>query len=396
MSLGGSKAKPSQSTSTTTPIEFKRLPAVIPQLSTSRGSFINVTPGFDRFARGSGATSDRPPQHLIDAVNSGQMTIAQANDAFKREQGFTAQQAARPGGFGGFDARNPLAKFADRNAPLVFDQFQRGGFSRARGPALGSAGAAGQGSQFGGFDPRFFGPDISPTNTGDLKTLDIEAGLDPSIDRIRDESLEGLRTTFGDVGTRIGQLDELRGTLGPDFINARTADLQRQRAGAARAASRRGVSGPLAALATNPFDMAISQARALARSDILSGELNIQNSIRANNELRKALTGQAADIAQQRMQQELQVLGLTQQTMRDIIGSQLSPALASSQFSKTEGGTPGGGGLPIGKIAGGIAGAFFGGPAGAAAGSALGGALLGGGGAGSAGSSSTTGMIAGL
>ncbi len=156
------------------------------------------------------------------------------------------------------------------------------------------------------------GTDTPITNAGMLTGLGIDVGLAPEIAAIREEALGGRRGLIGDIQ---GDIETLRGMENP-FIRARVAPFVAERERAAREASRRGVSGPLAALATNPFTARIAEAEALATMDA-------QGAIRAGQEQIRGLLSDVSGEGRQMLMQELELLGLSQQQIRDVIASQL-------------------------------------------------------------------------
>ena len=157
--------------------------------------------------------------------------------------------------------------------------------------------------------------------TAAAPTVDIT--LDPRIQALRDESLGGLRGLVGDVQ---GDIQTLRGLESP-FVQARTQPFVQARDAAARSAARRGVGGPLAALATNPFERELAQQRTLATAEN-------QAAIARNQQMLQGLLGDISGQGQQMFEQELQLLGLTQQQARDIVASQLAPV--TGQVSQTQ------------------------------------------------------------
>lgn len=167
------------------------------------------------------------------------------------------------------------------------------------------------------------GSDIPITNAGALTGLDIDLGLSPGIAALREEALAGRRGLIGDVE---GDIETLRGIQNP-FIQARVQPFVEAQAAAARDAARRGVSGPLAALATNPFTRQIADQRALATFDT-------QAAIRAGQEQIRGLLADVSGEGQQLLEQELRLLGLSNDVIQTIIASQLerpttSPATTS-------------------------------------------------------------------
>lgn len=187
------------------------------------------------------------------------------------------------------------------------------------------------------------GTNVPITNRGALTGLDLQIGLAPEIEAIRAETLAGRRGLIGDVQ---GDIETLRGIENP-FMRARVQPFVEQQAAAAREATRRGVSGPLAALATNPFTRQIADQQALATFDT-------QQAIRAGQEQIRTLLSDVSGEGQALLAQELELLGLSQQQIRDIIASQLSRDVVSTTDTRTrdeEGIVP-----TLGSLAGGIGG----------------------------------------
>lgn len=110
-------------------------------------------------------------------------------------------------------------------------------------------------------------------------------------------------------------------------MRARTQPFIEERERAARAAARRGVSGPLAALATNPYTARIADAATQATFDT-------QTAIRQGQEMTRALLSDISGEGQALLAQELELLGLSQQQIRDIVGSQLEQTVAQEQRGK--------------------------------------------------------------
>ncbi len=158
-----------------------------------------------------------------------------------------------------------------------------------------------------------------------LTGLDINVGLSPEIQALRDETLAGRRGLISDVQ---GDIDTLRGIQNP-FIQARVAPFVEERERAARAASRRGVTGPLAALATNPFTRQIADQQALATVDA-------QAAIRAGQQQIQSLLTDVSGEGRALLAQELELLGLSQQQVRDIIASQLERTVGQRSVAEQE------------------------------------------------------------
>ena len=189
-----------------------------------------------------------------------------------------------------------------------------------------------------------------------LSGIDVQANLAPQIGEIRDQTLGGIRNLIGDVQ---GDIQTLRGLENP-FIQARVNPFIAQREQAARSAARRGVQGPLAALATNPFTSQIADQRALALQEsqqaIARGQQQIQSLLQDQSRQGEVL-----------LKQELELLGLEQQEVQDIIASQLSQIEGGNTLRERPNLLKG-----FGALAGGVGGFFLGGPAGAVGGAALG------------------------
>ena len=160
---------------------------------------------------------------------------------------------------------------------------------------------------------------------GELTGLDINVGLAPQIQALRDETLAGRRGLISDVQ---GDIETLRGIQNP-FIQARVAPFVEERERAARAAARRGVSGPLAALATNPFTRQIAEQQALATVDA-------QGAIRAGQQQIQSLLTDVSGEGRALLEQELGLLGLSQQQVRDIIASQLQRTVGTRTVQEQE------------------------------------------------------------
>lgn len=187
------------------------------------------------------------------------------------------------------------------------------------------------------------GPDEPITNIGALKGLGIEIGLAPEIAAIREEVLGGRRDLIGDVQ---GDIETLRGIQNP-FIQARVAPFVEEQERARRSAIRRGVAGPLTSLATKPFTRQIADQQALATFDA-------QAAIRQGQEQIRALLSDVSGEGRALLEQELRLLGLSQQQIRDIIASQLPRQVVSAAESKSSQQTGVAG--QLGSLAGGIGG----------------------------------------
>ncbi len=147
--------------------------------------------------------------------------------------------------------------------------------------------------------------------------VDIGLQLAPEIGQIRQETLSGRRALLGDV---MGDIGTARGLDNP-FIQARVRPFLEQQEQARRGAARRGVFGPLQALATNPFTQAIADQTALAT--------------RESQEFARGLLGDISGEGQQLLQQELELLGLGQQQVRDIIASQMERPVVGASTSRS-------------------------------------------------------------
>lgn len=184
-------------------------------------------------------------------------------------------------------------------------------------------------------------------DTGALSGVDLNIGLAPEIAQLRAEGLGGIRSLLGDVQ---GDIQTLRGIENP-FVQARVQPFVAERERARRDAIRRGVAGPLTSLATNPFQAAIAEQGALATAEA-------QAAIRQNQELIRALLSDVTGEGQRLLEQELQLLGLGQQQIRDIINSQLERPTTASTTSEQEQQSGLFPGLPeAGKFVGGLLGA---------------------------------------
>lgn len=276
---------------------------------------------------------------------------------------------------------------------------------------------------------------FQPRSEEILTGLDIDVRPDPLIRQQREEVVAGLQTLREDVGrtitdarrigkrvaaipdvrvrtedfdalrgeaaeqlasleaqdSRLNQLSQRLDALENPFVNARTAPLVEERERARRDAARRGISGPLSALATNPFDTQIANERANAAKEVQDARLDIENerlqiqqqrevirqgSLRVTAEqfqqdearfqaaLNRGLAGAEiqrvvgsaqqvvqsilSDIsgeAQAALQQELFLLGIGQDMAQLIINSQLAQTTAQQSFgtsgSESEGFTRG-------------------------------------------------------
>ena len=168
------------------------------------------------------------------------------------------------------------------------------------------------------------GPNVPITNRGALAGLDINLGFAPEIDEIRAETLGGRRNLLSNVQ---GDIETLRGLQNP-FIRARVQPFIEQRERAARQASRRGVTGPLSALATNPFTRQIADQTALATAEA-------QTAIRSGQSLAQSLLTDISGEGQQLLAEELAALGLGNDVIQTIIASQLERPTVTSGASKT-------------------------------------------------------------
>lgn len=161
--------------------------------------------------------------------------------------------------------------------------------------------------------------------------MDITTELAPEIEAIRQEALTGRRGLIGGIQSDI---EALRGLQNP-FIQARVQPFIEQRERAARDAGRRGVAGPLSALATNPFQQQIADQGALATFES-------QQAIRQGQEQIRALITDQSGEGRQLLAQELALLGLAQEEIDQIINSQLEQSVAQEQQSETSPGFLGG------------------------------------------------------
>ena len=239
--------------------------------------------------------------------------------------------------FGGSKSRSEQRVSAIPRLPPVIPSIgtQQGSFLRVT-PTFETSGAPVGSIRSPGTDPTI-------SNLGALTGLDVNLGLAPQIQALREETLAGRRGLIGDVQ---GDIERLRGLENP-FIRARVQPFVEQREQAAREAARRGVSGPLAALATNPFTAQIADQQALAQFDT-------QAAIRAGQQQVQSLLADVSGEGQQLLAQELELLGLSQQQVRDIINSQLERQIVSQTDEKRrqEAGI-----IPsLGSLAGGIGG----------------------------------------
>jgi len=103
------------------------------------------------------------------------------------------------------------------------------------------------------------------------------------------------------LGTQITQLEEAYQRLGESsnaFVEARTRGLMENREQARRDASRRGISGPLSALATNPIDSQIADERSKAAQDVADAQLNIRKEQRALQQTRLQVQQQFEQVRQ--------------------------------------------------------------------------------------------------
>ena len=239
--------------------------------------------------------------------------------------------------FGGSKSRSEQRASIIPRLPPVIPSIgtQAGSFLRAT-PTFETSGAAVGSIRSPGENPVI-------TNRGAFTGLDIDVGLAPEIGALREETLAGRRGLIGDI---TGDIETLRGAENP-FIRARVQPFVEQQAAAARDAARRGVSGPLAALATNPFTQQIAQQQALATFDT-------QAAIRQGQEQIRGLLADVSGEGQQLLEQELALLGLSQQQIRDAVASQLDRQVISQTEQKTdqEGGIVSG----LGSLAGGVGG----------------------------------------
>lgn len=105
--------------------------------------------------------------------------------------------------------------------------------------------------------------------------------------RLREQATaqrDRLRGLDQQLDRQIMQLNNLYQQLGSNqnrFIEARVSPLYAQRERAKRDAARRGISGPLATMATNPIDTQISQQRAEAAQEVLEAQMAVREQQRA-------------------------------------------------------------------------------------------------------------------
>lgn len=158
-----------------------------------------------------------------------------------------------------------------------------------------------------------------------LTGVDVDIGLAPQIGRLREEGLAGFRNILGDVQ---GDIQTLRGLENP-FMQARVQPYISERERARRDATRRGVSGPLLAMATNPFTQNISEQGALAAFES-------QAAIREGQTLARQLASDISGSGQELLRQELALLGLSADVVQMIINSQLEQTTDSQSFSKSK------------------------------------------------------------
>lgn len=170
---------------------------------------------------------------------------------------------------------------------------------------------------------RLSGDDQFIPHSGELQGVDINLGLAPEIAELRGESLAGRRALLGDVGNDI---QTLRGLENP-FTQARVQPFIAARERAQRDAARRGVSGPLSALATNPFDAQIAEQGALATFDT-------QTAIRQGQELTRTLLSDISGTGQELLKQEMALLGLAAEEINSIIASQLERPTVQTGLSE--------------------------------------------------------------
>lgn len=155
--------------------------------------------------------------------------------------------------------------------------------------------------------------------------MDVDIGLAPQIGELREEGLAGFRNILGDVQ---GDIQTLRGLENP-FMQARVQPYISERERARRDATRRGVSGPLLAMATNPFTQNISEQGALAAFES-------QAAIREGQTLARQLASDISGSGQELLRQELALLGLSADVVQMIINSQLEQTTDSQSFSKSK------------------------------------------------------------
>ena len=144
---------------------------------------------------------------------------------------------------------------------------------------------------------------------------------------MREEGLAGVRSLIGDVQ---GDIETLRGLENP-FIQARVSPFIEERERARRDAIRRGVAGPLLSLATNPFQRQIAEQGALATAESLQFRQQGQ-------ELIRGLLSDVTGAGRQLLEQELKLLGLSQDQISQVIASQLTQPTATEQRQESSAG----------------------------------------------------------
>lgn len=174
-----------------------------------------------------------------------------------------------------------------------------------------------------------------------LTGVDINTSLAPQIGELREESLAGTRGLIGDVR---GDIEALRALENP-FTRARVQPFIEAQERARRDATRRGVSGPLSALATNPFTQQIADQGAFAAFET-------QQAIRQGQETVRGLLSDVSGQGEALLRQEMALLGLGQDEIEQIIQSQLEQPTFARQDSDSE--TQQGVASSIGQIAGGL------------------------------------------
>ena len=314
LGMGGEKSQSeSYQESKSWPVTIPRLPPVIPRIGTGAGSYISVTPTYY------GQQTPGLPGATIGGPQVGPTATEQLNTPWWSGANIpsTPGVAVFGGETGGLSPVEYLNKIVD---PGRYEELK-------------------QQQQQEAFRP----PDYTPTG------LDIQVSLDPSIATTRAEIQQGLvdlsdqvqgtitdiqgqietvkaielpdidtarfedisamgdqqRVQLGQIdtqlGQQIGQLDQMYKRLGENqdsFLEARTRDLMTQRERARRDAARRGLSGSLASLATNPYDSQIADQRAEAQQEIEEARLHVRAQQRQLQETRLQVQRQFEEVRQ--------------------------------------------------------------------------------------------------
>jgi len=341
----GAQKSESESQSSTSPVVIPRFPAVIPSITTGQGSRISVTPryntdqlntsgAFGGLARATGGTIGSGGAGGI-AGNFGGLfnpTVTQGGNAPEKP---TAQDYET--------ISNPVRiETGSDGLDRVKENIARRKFDAAKGRIdEWNSWLAGEGG------PRTGGGEVQGPAMEALTGLGINVNIDPSIAQTRQElftNLEGLKgnvnagldsiggqiaelqalklpeidtagfdqiSEWGDtqrgqllnidqnLSAQIGQLDQMYQRLGQNegsFIEARTSQMREQREQAHRDAARRGLSGPLSALATNPFDVGIADEAAKAQMDVEQARLQVREQQRMVEETRIGVQQQFEEV----------------------------------------------------------------------------------------------------